>query len=87
MTHTLPETLFPESDWSEQAACRAHDSALFFPVSEEGEQVRAAKAVCAGCPVREECLAYAIETRQPYGIWGGQTPKERRRIRRRIQAA
>jgi WhiB family redox-sensing transcriptional regulator len=73
-------------DWRESAACRDEDPELFFPVSEVGpgsEQVRQAKAVCARCPVRQECLEHAIETGLAHGIFGGATPHERRqRIRR-----
>ncbi len=71
--------------WREQAACRETDPELFFPVAESGPvreaQVRAAKQVCAGCPVRAECLAAAL-ARSPYGIAGGLTERERRRLRR-----
>ena len=41
-----------------------------------------AKAVCADCPVREACLAYAINTGEDFGVWGGTTPDERRALRR-----
>ncbi|MBB5077226.1 WhiB family transcriptional regulator [Nonomuraea endophytica] len=73
-------------DWTEQAACLEVDPELFFPVSTHGpgeEQVMAAKAVCARCPVREQCLAYALDTRQAEGVWGGTDPAQRGvRIRR-----
>ena len=54
---------------------------------EEPEQVRrdktnVAKAVCYACPVKEECLRYAIDEGEGYGIWGGKTPRERSQIRR-----
>jgi hypothetical protein len=72
-------------DWRERAACRAGvDPDLFFPAAESGAargaQVRAAKAVCARCLVRSECLAEAL-VRIPYGIAGGLTEHERRRLR------
>ena len=66
--------------WTDYAACRRHDPELFFPVSEVGtgaRQVRAAKAVCAGCPVRDACLDHALRTLPSDGIWGGTTPDER----------
>ena len=71
--------------WRERAACRAGvDPDLFFPAAESGAarnaQVRAAKAVCARCPVRAECLTEAL-ARIPYGIAGGLTEHERRRLR------
>lgn len=65
------------------AACRSEDPELFFPVSEVGpgmRQVIEAKAVCAGCPVRSACLAFALE-RDLEGVWGGTTEDERRALR------
>jgi hypothetical protein len=71
-------------DWRDRAACRGStDAELFFPTAEAGperaKQVAAAKAICARCPVRAECLAEAA--RIPYGICGGLTESERRRLR------
>jgi hypothetical protein len=76
--------------WRERAACRSGvDPDLFFPVAESGAarnaQVRAAKAVCARCPVRSECLDEAL-VRIPYGIAGGLTERERQRLRRTQRA-
>jgi len=68
-------------DWKLKAACRDLDTSLFFPDSEA--EADAAKAVCALCPVRQECLEFALATRQNDGIWGGLTETERRRVRRR----
>jgi len=68
-------------DWRSAAACRDTDPDLFFPVSGSGrslDQAEQAKAVCAGCPVRPSCLAFALRTGQPHGIWGGLTEEERR---------
>ncbi|MFE2479731.1 WhiB family transcriptional regulator [Streptomyces sp. NPDC001194] len=65
-------------------ACRNADPALFFPaygVPLSDLQIRAAKELCAGCPVREECLAIAVRSDESDGIWGGTTPIERRRMR------
>jgi WhiB family transcriptional regulator, redox-sensing transcriptional regulator len=73
----------------ELAACQAAEPELFFPVSAAGPavaQVLAAKAVCRACPVRAECLSYAVQTAQEHGIWGG-TTEEERRLARRGQAA
>lgn len=72
-------------DWLADAACRGATTAVFFPTSASG--VGTATAVCAVCPVREECLEYAIATRQPDGVWGGLTGDERRRLLRRRQKA
>ena len=66
--------------WITMAACRSADPDLFPPVSKAGqslEQIARAKAVCAGCPVRRQCLAFALRTRQVGGIWGGLTDDER----------
>ena len=72
--------------WRERAACKDLPTELFFPNGEGdsvAEQVAEARAVCAVCPVREDCLEFAITTRQDDGIWGGLTEEERRRMRRR----
>ncbi|MDQ0379894.1 WhiB family transcriptional regulator [Amycolatopsis thermophila] len=81
-------------DWRTRAACRDEDPELFFPVSEMGpgaRQVARAKAVCASCPVRAECLAYALDAGLDNGIFGGTTERERRSLirqtRRRAEAA
>jgi WhiB family transcriptional regulator, redox-sensing transcriptional regulator len=69
-------------EWMSRAACRGTpDPGLFFPVgtgSAAAEEAEKAKAVCARCPVRISCLAYALSTRQQYGVWGGATEQERR---------
>lgn len=69
-------------DWRSAAACQATDPDLFFPVSGSGkslEQVERAKAICAACPVRPDCLAFALRIGQADGIWGGLTEEERRK--------
>ena len=71
------------TDWQELAACRSAEPELFFPVSAAGqslEQAGRAKAVCAHCPVRRECLQFALATRQAYGVWGGMSEEERRTV-------
>ncbi|MDQ3781538.1 MAG: WhiB family transcriptional regulator [Actinomycetota bacterium] len=75
----------PDEGWRDQAACAGSDLELFFPVGEDAESVAPAKAICAICPVREDCLNYAISTNQPEGVWGGMTGPERRRLRRRLR--
>jgi WhiB family redox-sensing transcriptional regulator len=67
-------------DWMVSAACRGMNPELWFPVTEVGpgaRQVARAKAVCAGCPVRDECLAFALELKLAEGVFGGLTPSER----------
>lgn len=73
-------------DWRDRAACRGVDPELFFPIGRddvERPEIDAAKQICEGCPVHDECLAYALRTRQPEGIWGGLTSTERRALARR----
>jgi WhiB family redox-sensing transcriptional regulator len=72
-------------EWIERASCLEQDPDLFFPVGTTGpaiEQTAKAKSVCAGCPVRVECLAWALDTCQDAGVWGGLDEEERREIRR-----
>jgi WhiB family redox-sensing transcriptional regulator len=73
----------PPDDLFTDAACKGADTSAFFPVSENGGGE--AKAICATCPVAEQCLEYAIETHQPDGVWGGLTSVERHRLVRRRQ--
>jgi len=75
----------PDIDWQEAAICRQADPELFFPVGTTGAavaEIQRAKAVCARCPVRRPCLAYALATRQEFGIWGGRDENERRLLHR-----
>jgi WhiB family redox-sensing transcriptional regulator len=66
--------------WQHRANCMGVDPDLFFP--ERGASTREAKAVCRGCVVREECLEYALANGEKFGIWGGLSERERRRLRR-----
>lgn len=72
-------------DWMINAACRdAPDPDLWFAPSEVGPgaaQVEAAKAVCASCPVADECLAYALAAGLDHGVFGGKSASERRELR------
>ena len=74
-------------DWRADALCGRVDPELFFPTADDDvlfeSQVAAAKRVCAGCPVRGRCLAYAV-TALPDGIAGGMTPEERANLRRHV---
>lgn len=73
------------NDWRMQAACRNEDPELWFPRGTEGPsavQIEEAKAVCRRCPVLNQCQ-WAMETRQPFGVWGGLSEKERTKILRR----
>ena len=66
--------------WQDSAACIGADTAIFFP--ESGDPVSPAKALCRACPVREQCLADALERGEVHGVWGGLSVKERRKYRR-----
>jgi WhiB family transcriptional regulator, redox-sensing transcriptional regulator len=68
------------SDWMLEARCLDADPEAFFP--EKGGSTREAKRICAACPVRDECLQYALENDERFGIWGGLSERERRRAKR-----
>lgn len=68
--------------WREAAACLDAPEVDFFPDPADREAIAAARAVCAGCPVSDHCLTWAVATNQVDGIWGGHTPSERRTVRR-----
>jgi WhiB family redox-sensing transcriptional regulator len=73
-------------NWRDHAA----DPDLFFPIGTTGPalvQQEQAKAVCRRCPVREECLEWALDTGQAIGVWGGTSENERRALKRRAAAA
>lgn len=69
-----------ELGWQERALCSQTDPEAFFP--EKGGSTREAKKVCAGCEVRSECLDYALENDERFGIWGGLSERERRRLKK-----
>ncbi|GGS48253.1 WhiB family transcriptional regulator [Streptomyces griseoviridis] len=74
-------------DWREHAACRDEDPDLFFPIGSSGPalmQTQQAKAVCHRCPVRDQCLRWALDTGQSIGVWGGTDENERRALKRRL---
>ncbi|MET7849595.1 WhiB family transcriptional regulator [Streptomyces avermitilis] len=76
-------------NWRDSAACRTEDPDLFFPIGTTGPallQIEEAKAVCHGCPVREPCLEWALDTGQDIGVWGGTTETQRRALKRRRRA-
>lgn len=77
-----------DKSWFGRAACREADRRLFFEPEGEGagpraRRIRSAKAVCAECPVRRECLLFALATPERYGIWGGFTSRERATLKHR----
>lgn len=76
--------LAADAEWRERAACLEYPAVIFFGLddSETPAERRAredtAKSICDRCDVRQECLEYALATREPYGIWGGLTEIERK---------
>lgn len=77
-------------NWRHEAACRWEDPDLFFPVGSSGPallQIEEAKAVCHRCPVRENCLQWALEGGQDLGVCGGMSEEERRTVKRRAARA
>jgi WhiB family transcriptional regulator, redox-sensing transcriptional regulator len=68
--------------WQERALCCQTDPEAFFP--EKGGSTREAKRICLGCEVRAECLEYALAYDERFGIWGGLSERERRRLQRGI---
>ncbi|RFZ41381.1 Transcriptional regulator WhiB2 [Mycobacterium marinum] len=66
--------------WKAQALCAQTDPDAFFP--EKGGTTRPAKRVCLSCPVRKQCLDYALDHDERFGIWGGFSERERRRLKR-----
>lgn len=71
-----------EQEWQDQALCAQTDPEAFFP--EKGGSTREAKRICQACSVRDECLEYALEHDERFGIWGGLSDRERRRLKRRL---
>lgn len=86
-----PHAIWPDIERSDTpaffayAACRDADTDLFYGY--DRADVDEAKAICAGCPVRHDCLDHALETREPHGVWGGKDEFERNRMRRQRGAA
>lgn len=67
--------------WQGKARCLEVDPEIFFP--ERGGSSKAARAVCNECEVRAQCLNYALSNREQFGIWGGTSERERRKLRKR----
>lgn len=80
--------LLTDAEWREQAACLPYPAIMFFglddcetPVERRTREDQA-KEICARCGVKQECLEYAVGTKEPYGIWGGLTEIERKAYQR-----
>jgi WhiB family redox-sensing transcriptional regulator len=74
--------LSEEDQWQERALCAQTDPEAFFP--EKGGSTREAKRICQGCEVKDMCLDYALANDERFGIWGGLSERERRRLKRGI---
>jgi WhiB family redox-sensing transcriptional regulator len=77
--HMVRPLILP-GPWIKRAACRGLDAELFYPL--KGLPVTEAKRVCARCPVKAPCLEFALRTNEKFGVWGGLSAIERRRMRR-----
>ena len=67
-----------DTTWMDRGACRGTPPDTFFPT--RGEDVAAVKGLCAACTVRTDCLRYALDNHEEYGVWGGCSERERRLI-------
>jgi WhiB family redox-sensing transcriptional regulator len=70
-----------EQEWQQSALCAQTDPEAFFP--DKGGSVWRAKRICQGCEVRTECLEYALDHDERFGVWGGMSERERRKLKRR----
>ena len=76
-----PDTIEDDDQWQERGLCAQTDPEAFFP--EKGGSTREAKRICQGCEVRDRCLEYALANDERFGIWGGLSERERRRLKKR----
>jgi WhiB family redox-sensing transcriptional regulator len=76
---------FDNLAWHDRANCKGANADLFFP--ERGASTRTAKGICRECQVRGDCLEFALRSGEKFGIWGGLSERERRRVRRERQVA
>ena len=78
----LPQQVSPPDHWQELSACYGLDPEVFFPTTEE--EAGLALSYCSVCQVREVCLAWAVRNGERYGVWGGTTEQQRRRLTRHV---
>ncbi|MGC5258403.1 WhiB family transcriptional regulator [Gordonia sp. DT218] len=78
-------SLADQPEWMRYGPCASTDPEAFFP--EKGESTRAAKAVCARCDFRDQCLQFALDNGERFGVWGGLSERERRDLRRELPEA
>jgi WhiB family transcriptional regulator, redox-sensing transcriptional regulator len=79
---SLPNEVSPPDHWQERAACYGIDAEIFFPTTEE--EAGLALSYCGICSVKELCLAWALQNGERYGVWGGTTEQQRRRLNRSV---
>ena len=79
---SLPTNPAPPDMWQDQASCHGIDPDVFFPTSEE--EAGPELAYCSACRIREMCLAWALKNGERYGVWGGLTEQQRRRLARQV---
>jgi WhiB family transcriptional regulator, redox-sensing transcriptional regulator len=77
---SLPDDVGPPDRWQERSACYGLDAEIFFPTTEE--EAGLALSYCSMCSVKELCLAWALQNGERYGVWGGTTEQQRRRLNR-----
>jgi WhiB family redox-sensing transcriptional regulator len=83
---TVTQTDNLQKAWQDKASCRGPQAAAFFPPThaerkdERAEREERAKQICATCSVRKPCLEYALQIREPHGIWGGLNELERKAL-------
>lgn len=77
----LGELFASTAEWHDQANCLGLDTELFFPEIGHSRDTIAIKEICTNCVVRQECLNYALNAGEKFGIWGGYSEKDRRRMR------
>ena len=77
----MVDPMTEEMSWQERALCAQTDPESFFP--EKGGSTREAKRICISCDVKDDCLEYALANDERFGIWGGLSERERRKLRKR----
>jgi WhiB family redox-sensing transcriptional regulator len=83
LTIDTVDSIITREEWQDRAVCAQTDPEIFFP--HKGGSTREAKKVCRGCEVREECLRYALDNDERFGIFGGLSERERRKLRTPVQ--
>lgn len=78
---TVAQSTGKPKTWKHYAACAGMESAIFFHEDPGRSTYKEAREICNSCQVQKECLAYAMTNHEKFGMWGGKTPQERRRIR------